>query len=123
MKFKPLEAMTFAQRFMLTVVIVLVILFALALFGYLTGRWDEAGAQPIPQALPPSEHDARLVALDKEAIEAAYRAHVQLMYSGWMKDDAGQPYRALTGTRQAQRAYIRSMDAIKRREEELKSRN
>lgn len=78
--------------------------------------------QVVPPLVPPSEHDARLVALDKEAVEAAYRDHVQRMYSGWMKDDAGQPTRALTGVRQAQRAYIASMDAIKRREQELKTR-
>lgn len=81
-----------------------------------------SGAQTIPTQLPPSEFDARLVALDKEAIEAAYREHVQRMYSGWMKDDTGQPTRALTGVRQAQRAYLASMEAIKRREEELRRR-
>lgn len=79
-------------------------------------------AQNIPPQLPPSAHDARLIALDKEAIEAAYREHVQRMYSGWMKDDTGQPTRALTGVRQAQRAYIASMDAINQREEKLKQR-
>lgn len=81
-----------------------------------------SAAQSIPPALPPSEFDARIVTLDKEAIEAAYRDHVQRMYSGWMKDDVGQPTRALTGVRQAQRAYIRSMDAIKQREQELRTR-
>lgn len=81
-----------------------------------------AAGQPatIPPRLPSTPYDERIVALDKEAIEAAYREHVQRMYSGWMKDEAGQPTRALTGVRQAQRAYIASMDAIKRRQEELK---
>jgi hypothetical protein len=68
----------------------------------------------------PSEYDARLLALDKEAVDAAYREHVQRLYATWMKDETGQPYRAVTGARQAQRAYVRSMDAIKRRQEELK---
>lgn len=81
-----------------------------------------AQAQNIPPQVPPSEFDNRLVALDKEAIEAAYREHVQRMYAGWMKDDTGQPTRALTGVRGAQRAYISSMTAIKRREEELRQR-
>lgn len=79
------------------------------------------GAVPsYPSLLPPSQYDARILALDTEAIEAAYREHVQRMYSGWMKDDAGQPARAITGVRQAQRAYIASMDALKRRQEEIK---
>lgn len=78
------------------------------------------GATPpdYPVPLAPSAYDDRLLALDKEAIEAAYREHVTRMYAGWMKDDTGQPNRAITGVRQAQRAYIASMDAIKRREEE-----
>lgn len=79
-------------------------------------------AQVIPPPLPSSEFDARLVVLDKEAIEAAYREHVQRMYSIWMKDETGQPHRALTGVRQAQKAYLASMEAIKRREEELRRR-
>lgn len=78
---------------------------------------------PYPTLLPASEHDGRLLVLDKEAIEAAYREHVQRMYSGWMKDETGQPTRALTGVRQAQRAYIESMSAIKKREEQLQLRS
>lgn len=99
------------------------------LLGFLLGTFfvaltaaSQSAAPSYPPALPPSQHDARILALDTEAIEAAYREHVQRMYSGWMKDDAGQPTRALTGVRQAQRAYIASMDAIKRRQEELKGR-
>lgn len=101
----------------------------IGLLGFLLGTFFVAytaasqGAAPLyPPAVPPSQHDARLIALDAEAIEAAYREHVQRMYSGWMKDETGQPTRALTGVRQAQRAYIASMDAIKRRQEELKAR-
>lgn len=81
-----------------------------------------APAPSYPAPLSPSEYDARLLALDKEAIEAAYREHVQRLYSTWMKDETGQPARAVTGARQAQRAYIDSMNAIKRREEELRPR-
>lgn len=85
-----------------------------------------AASQPasptIPPLLPPTAYDERILALDTQAIEAAYLDHVQRMYGGWMKDDTGQPTRALTGVRQAQRAYIASMDAIKRRTEEIKQR-
>jgi hypothetical protein len=32
--------MTFGQRFLLTLIIVIIILFALAAFGYFSGGWD-----------------------------------------------------------------------------------
>lgn len=86
-----------------------------ALFSSLKGETPSD-----PPRLPPSQFDERILALDTEAIDAAYREHVQRMYAVWMKDDAGQPARALNGVRHAQRAYIRSMEAIKRRQDELK---
>jgi hypothetical protein len=97
----------------------LVLWFSVFLFGFFASL-QGAPAPSYPPPLSSSEYDERLLAIDKEAIDAAYREHVQRMYSGWMKDDTGQPARAVTGVRQAQRAYIASMDAIKRREEEMK---
>lgn len=88
---------------------------------FLFGFFASLGAAPnYPPLLSPSAYDDRLLALDKAAIEQAYSGHVTRLFEGWMKDDTGQPARALTGVRQAQRAYIASMDAIKRREEENK---
>lgn len=94
------------------------IVFAFGFFASLQG----APAPNYPALLPPSPFDARILALDTEAIDAAYREHVQRMYAGWMKDETGQPTRALTGVRQAQRAYVASMEAIRRRQEEIKGR-
>ena len=37
--------LTIGQRILLTLLIVLVIIFALAFLGWATGRWDEAPAQ------------------------------------------------------------------------------
>jgi hypothetical protein len=105
--------MTFAQRFLLTLIIILVILFALAAFGYFTGRWgDDAEAQTVP----PSKYDIRLLELDREAIEEAYKNQIMHLFETWMKDERGQPQRAVTGARQAQRAYIGAMIEIEKRE-------
>lgn len=99
----------------------LILWFSIFLVGLFAS--SEGAVSSIPPPLPPSDYDARLVALDKEAIDQAYREQVQHVFGVWMKDpDSNQPNRALTGVRNAQRAYIASMDAIKRREEELRRR-
>ena len=41
---KPLQDMTTSQRIGITLAILLVILFALAFIGWMTGRWVAAGA-------------------------------------------------------------------------------
>lgn len=75
--------------------------------------------------LPPmqrSQYDQRLLALDMAGIEAAYQEQVKLLFMNWMKDpNVGQPRRALTGLRNAARAYIEAMNGAKQREEELKA--
>jgi len=115
---KPLEDMSFAQRFALTVVICLAILFALALFGYLTGAWDEVQAQSLqPERL--SQHEKRILELDRAAIDTAYQSQITHLFQIWMKDEAGQPKRAVTGAAQARSAYERSIDAIVVREQRL----
>jgi hypothetical protein len=113
---KPLEEMTFAQRFALTVVICLIILFALALFGYLTGGWDEAGAQGAP--VTPSKYDDHIDALERQALDDAFKKYIGQLYNIWVTDNYQPkfPPRALVGMRNARDAYIRSMEAIERRE-------
>jgi hypothetical protein len=83
------------------------------------------GAQSQP--LPPkgtfvgrvSPYDDRILQLDLEAIDEAYRKQVELLFSVWIKDDKGQPERATTGIQQARRAYILSRQAIEKRMREL----
>ena len=76
--------------------------------------------------LPPvirSQYDQRLLALDIAGIEAAYQEQVKLLFMNWMKDpNVGQPRRALTGLRNAAKAYIEAMNGAKQREEELRVR-
>lgn len=107
--------MTFGQRFALTIAIVFAILFALALFGYLTGGWDDANAEPLqPPTL--SKYEKQLIALDREAINGAYREQVQHLFLNWAKDGQDQPRRAVTGAKQARRMFDLTMAAIDERE-------
>lgn len=64
----------------------------------------------------PPHHEARLVQLDRMSIEQAYSQQITFLFQQWMKDPAGQPARALRGTRQARTAYSEAMTAIERRE-------
>jgi hypothetical protein len=118
---RDLHEMTIGQRIILTLVIVLIILFALALFGYFSGRWDEAGAQVVAEP-PTSQWDGDILKLDREALDEAYRDQLSRLFSVWMKDEAGQPRRMINGARQARHAYIEVMRAIEAREHEFQHR-
>jgi len=115
--------MSFGHRAMLTVAIVIIILILLAAFGYLTGRWDEADAaqpQPLLQSIPITKYEKRLLELDREAADNAYRQQIVHLFQTWMKDESGQPTRAVTGARQARTAYERVMNAIEARDHLLR---
>lgn len=115
MKLKPLEDMTIGQRIVFTVVLVLVLLLLLAAFGYLTGRWEEAAAAPAPAPISP--YETRLLALEREAVDNAYRSKIEQLISVWLKDETGQPQRAVNGANQARKAYAGALAEIERREE------
>lgn len=61
------------------------------------------------------EYDDKLTALDRTAIEEAYKTQIQHLFEIWMKDDRGQPGRATTGARNARKAFIGAMNEIDRR--------
>lgn len=116
---KPLDEMSFGHRIALTVVICIIILFALALFGYLTGGWDDAGAAPTPETpVASSKWDDHIDMLERQAIDDAFKKHISQLYSIWVTDNYQPriPPKALTGARNARDAYIRSMEAIEKRE-------
>lgn len=110
---RPLEDMSLGHRAIATVIIVVVVLLILAFIGYISGRW-EAEAAPVPAPISPYER--RLIALDREAIDNAYRAKVEQLFSVWLKDETGQPGRAIIGVNQARKAYAGAMVEIERRE-------
>lgn len=110
---RDLHEMTFGQRFILTIVICLVILFALALAGYLTGAWNtDASAQ----TLPISKWDAQMIALDKQALDQAYATQMAHVFGIWIKDGVADPSRARIGFGNARRGYDAAMTEIEKRE-------
>jgi len=116
---KPLEEMTIGQRFLLMIVIVLVILFALAFCGY--DRWEAVGA---PEPFEPiTKWEKHILALEREAIDNAYRDQVEHLFQIWMKDEAGQPHRAVVGVRAARRAYVAIQQRFEQRERQLGEQN
>jgi hypothetical protein len=114
-----LQDMHVGQRVMLTVVIIVLIVIFLAICGYLLGRW-EAEAQPQRLVPPISKYEKRLLELDREGADQAYRDQIMHLFQTWMKDEREQPMRALVGARQARSAYDRVMNAIEERERKLK---
>jgi hypothetical protein len=106
--------MSLGHRIAITFVIVLVILFALALYGYLTGGWEAEA-----QVVPPSKYDKRIAELDREAIDEAYKEKIIALFNTWLSDPSEQPSRAVKGAQNARRAYIGAMQAIERKEAEL----
>lgn len=76
----------------------------------------------IDQTIVPSKYDERIIQLDRESIEAAYRTQVEHLFEVWMKDERGQPLRAVTGVINARKAYVGAMTEIERRERLLKEK-
>src|SRR5215475_6026871 len=118
---KPLEDYSLGERIGITLIIALCILFMLAFIGWISGGWEAAGAREAD--LPPLDlkWEARILELDRAAIELAYHDQVKHIFEVWMKDSTDQPRRAIIGVRNARLAFISSMDAIERRAQRLKN--
>src|SRR5262245_50965411 len=77
-------------------------------------------AQDIIKDVPfDMEHEERILALDKQAIETAYVQQIEVLFASWMKDETGQPHRAVRGAKQARQAFIRSMTTLELRERQF----
>ena len=107
--------MTIGQRIALTFVIVLVILFALAFIGWIGGGWDQAPAAPSREIALCSDESG----INNQVNEIAFRAldksleqQISNLFIVWMKDDTGQPARAVVGVKQAVFAYIHARQGI-----------
>jgi hypothetical protein len=119
-----LEDLPVGHRVIITFCIVLVVLFALALIGYLTGGWDQAeGAAP---AVEPeiTKFESDVLALDREAMDKAFIAHLQLLFTTWMKDygTEGVEGRVIRGAQNGRRAYIKAREALEQREKKMEER-
>jgi hypothetical protein len=108
---RDLHELSIGQRIVLTFVIIIVILLLLAAFGWWSGGWQAEG-QALPEKTP---WDARMNALDQEALDGAYRAQLQHLFATWLKDSTDQPRRMTVGLAQARRAYVEAMTRIEER--------
>ena len=135
---KPLEDMSIGNRIALIFIIALIILFALAAFGYYSGRWEDqskfslaseqqtafitfgqsalAQGQPVDvyADIPPDTH---LLALDKQALEQAYLSRLIRLFDVWLSSTQGQDATNFqNGLRIARRGYILAAQALAKRE-------
>jgi hypothetical protein len=116
--------MTFGQRFLLTIIIVIVILFALAAIGYFTGNWDEdeaarpgyglASAETRPELCMDADTRERVRRLMFEALDNSLRGKIESLFAVWLRDATDQPRRAQTGMNSALRAYVGARAAAMR---------
>ena len=67
--------------------------------------------------------DEHLLQLDKEALDDAYSAHLLLLFSVWLKDQAEDPTRINNGLRIARRAYGHAAEQISKREKAIQEIN
>lgn len=115
------ENISIGNRVAITVVVVLAILFALALYGYLTGAWDEYAAQRSGGFFDLASAESQKVELETcmdektreqirgvmlEALDASLKTHIEHVFEVWLRDDRGQPGRARTGVAQGIKAYL-----------------
>jgi len=94
-----------------TIVIYALVFLALLVAWYIYFSTAEGEEQP----LPPSAYDARIAELDRAAIETAYQNQITHLFENWMKDDTGQPKRAVTGAIKARKAFVGAMSAVDRK--------
>jgi hypothetical protein len=118
---QKLEDLSIGHRIAITVIIVLMILLAFALYGYLTDSWDVEAAQTqhTEPTWVPSKWDDHIDELERQALDEAFKKHIMQLFSVWVTDNYQPriPPRALTGARNARDAYIRSMEAVEKRKE------
>lgn len=69
----------------------------------------------------PSKYEERILELQVQAVEEAYKDHIAKLYSVWLADSRGQPERARAGAQNARKAFIDVMNSIEHRKEELKA--
>src|SRR5262245_47785415 len=89
----------------MVIIAAFVIGIGLMMFGDQQGddRFQIAAAD---EPLIATKHDERLLALDREAVDNAYRDQVEHLIQIWFKDESGQPARAINGVRIARKRYI-----------------
>jgi hypothetical protein len=110
------------NRWIVALLVIIAALLALALLGYLTGNWDEdesarpgyglASAESVTIVCADPMTREKIRDLMSEALDEAFKNHVEHMFEVWMKDERGQPDRARTGTQNGINSYIRASKAV-----------
>lgn len=97
-------------------------MFFLGLFAASEGTQSFAAQSKGTEEPPISKYEEHLLALDREAVDLAYKQHIGLVFGIWMKDpnDPQAPVRAGTGARNARAGFDKSMERIEQRERRLK---
>jgi hypothetical protein len=113
---KKLEDMTLGQRIVVTFIIVIIILFALALCGWMTGGWEVEARSDLYGDVP---LDAQLLPTDRKALDEAYRAHLIKLWNVWLSDGAKDATYFRKGLIIARGAYAQADQALTKREKEL----
>jgi hypothetical protein len=76
---------------------------------------DDAQSEVV---VAPSKWDDQIDELERQALGEAFKKHIGQLFNIWVTDNYQPkfPPKAVVGMRNARDAYIRSMDAIERRE-------
>jgi hypothetical protein len=98
------------------VVIIIAVSLAVGLLLFLPDATGETG----PEDEPITKYEKQILILEKQAADEALRTQIHQLFLIWLKDEAGQPQRAAVGARKARKAYIAIMDAIEKREREIR---
>jgi hypothetical protein len=101
-------------RAAITILVAIIIAVGLLLF-----LPDATSEQKTAEEWVPSKWDEQLDELERQALGEAFKKHIMQLYSVWVTD-AYQPKfppKALISARHARDAYIRSMEAIEKREQ------
>jgi len=114
-----LGELTVGQRFLLIIIIALIILFAMAAFGYFTGGWEAQGEQAEPQLYGDTPLDAVLIRLDKRALDQAYENRVMRLWEVWISPTTRDATSFTNGLKIARARYAEAAAAIGRRERQL----
>jgi 5-bromo-4-chloroindolyl phosphate hydrolysis protein len=104
---QPLDGLSLRAR--IVIALVAILLASLILWSAAEGETQEQ----IYQGVPLNEH---LIKVDREALEAAYREQIKLLFSVWLKDDISVVHRINTGLRRAREAYGLAAAKIEERE-------
>jgi len=83
---------------------------------------DDAESQPLVLMLPPSKWDAKILELDKQALDEAYIHKLKLLFDVWVREGRDNPERPIKGAAEARRAYVDIMKAIEMREQAIEQR-